>query len=314
MKFLFPLIVFVFFLGCSNKINLSEYRPYYVPKSAAAPSDFSPKVKKVSLVKFPKYFFKHTELLGTPATYKLNSLLQQSKFVKVVRVINESQINDEIKAAELAKETDSDIGADYLIKGVILSATYTPTYHKGYFYYVKSHGRKIRKYAPPYYSYEACTHISVSVSSLPELTRKYDRTFRSCAYYSDNSSYKRIYSDLVLKALDKTVFEAYESLKKHFAPKGYIYEVRKNGNDLIAKITLGSNQGMYTGLKMNIYELVKDPVTGDTEKHPIGTGEVSNVIYDNSCWITVDLEDGYELKIGDMAEPSFESSFWDMFK
>jgi hypothetical protein len=301
------------FLGCSDKINLADYRPYYVPKSDAAPSNFSPKIKKISIVRFPKYDFRGLNLNET-ATYSLNSLLQNSKFVKVLRIINPSEIKDEIKAAEIAKETDADLGADYLIKGKILNVTYTPHYHKGFYYYIKNKkGEKILKYSPPYYSYTACTQINVQALRLPGLQNDFDEMFEKCAYYSDNTYFKKFYPNLVIASLNKTVSDAFGSLKKFFAPKGYIYEVRKNGDDLIAKITLGANQGMHEGMKLNIYELKKDPVTGDNEKYKIGEGTVSNVIFDNSCWIKVDLDDNQRLKIGDMTEPNFDTSFWDLF-
>ncbi|GAB6075059.1 hypothetical protein [Nautilia lithotrophica] len=313
MRFFFLVLPVLLFLGCSSKINLADYRPTFVPKNSVAPTDFSPKIKKISIVRFPKYNYRHLDL-SQNATYRLSFLLQNSKFVKVLRIIDENQINDEIKTAEIAKETKSDIGADYLIKGSILNVTYTPKYHRGYYYYVKNkNGQKIRKYSPPYYSYEACTQINIQIFNLPEFNNDYDRIFSACSYYSDNISYTRFYSNLIIKALNKTISNAYNSIKKFFAPKGYIYEVRKNGDDLIAKITLGANQGMYEGLKLNIYDLKKDPVTGEIEKYKIGEGEVSNIIFGNSCWITIDLDDNKQLKIGDMVEPNFDTSFWDLF-
>ncbi|ACM93248.1 putative lipoprotein [Nautilia profundicola AmH] len=313
MRFFSFLLPILLFLGCSNKINLADYRPAYIPKNTAAPSNFSPKIKKISIVRFPKYNFRGLKLDET-ATYKLNSLLQTSKFVKIIRIINNNQINEEIKAAEISKETNSDLGADYLIKGTILNISYVPRYHRGFYYFIKNkNGQKIRKYSPPYYSYEVCSQINIQIFQLPDLKNIYDRIFQSCVHYRDDSSFRRFYSNLVFKSINKTVTNAFNSLKKFFAPKGYIYEVRKNGDDLIAKISLGKNQGMYEGLKLNIYALSKDPVNGDIEKYKIGEGEVSNLIFDNSCWIIVDLEDNAQLKIGDMVEPNFETSFWDLF-
>ncbi len=313
MRFFFFLLPVLLFLGCSSKINLADYRPAYVPKNSVAPADLSPKIKKVSIVKFPEYKYKNLNL-SQNATHRLNFLLQNSKFVKILRIINENQIKDEIKAAEIAKETNSDIGADYLIKGAILNVTYTPKYHRGYYYYVKNKkGEKIIKYSPPYYSYEVCTQINIQILKLPEMQSNFDKIFSGCSYYSDNVPYMKFYPDLILKSLNKSVADAYNCVKKFFAPKGYIYEVRKDGDDFIAKITLGKNQGMKEGMKLNIYDLKKDPLSGKTEKYKIGEGEVSNIIFENSCWITVDTDDG-KLKIGDMVEPSFDTSFWDLFR
>jgi len=312
MRFFF-LVIIILFTGCSTKINLSDYRPAYVPKNPVAPKNLSSKIKKVSIVKFPKYYYKNIDISNT-ATYTLNSLLQTSRFVKVLRVIPEYKIKDEIKAAEISIETDSKIGADYLIKGKILNVTYTPKYHRGFFYYIKTKYGKVRKYSPPYYSYTACSQININVLSLPELKEDFSKTFEGCAYFSDNVAFKRFYPNLVISSVNKTVKYAFNSLKKFFAPKGYIYEVRKNGDDLIAKITLGKNQGMYQNLELNIYRLQKDPVTGDIERYKIGEGKVSNLIFDNSCWISVNPDDNQHLEIGDMVIPSFESSFWDIFK
>ncbi|WP_456480661.1 hypothetical protein [Nautilia sp.] len=312
MRFFFFLLTVLLFSGCSSKINLAEYRPYYAPKNKNVSVSFKPSVKKVSIVKFPAYYFKGMELSET-ATYTLNSMLQTSKFVKILRIIGKEKIKEEIKAAEIAKETESDIGADYLLEGKILNATYTSRYHRGFYYYIKTPHGKIRKYSPPYYSYSSCTEINVKILKLPSLQNEYDRNFRKCAYFSDNVSYSKFYPNLVTESLKKTVKEAFESLKKFFAPKGYIYEVRKNGDDLIAKITLGKNQGMYEGLKLKIYRLRKDPVTGDIEKYSIGEGKVSNLIFENTCWITVDLKENRHIEIGDMVIPDFNNSFWDLF-
>jgi len=313
MRFFFFLLPVLLFLGCSSKINLADYRPAYVPKNSAAPADLSPKIKKVSIVRFPEYNYRNLDL-SQNATYRLGFLLQNSKFVKILRIINENQIKDEIKAAEIAKETNGDIGADYLIKGAILNVTYTPKYHRGYYYYIKNkHGQKIRKYSPPYYSYDACLQINIQIIKLPEMQNEFDRIFSACSYYSDDVSYTKFYPNLIIKALNKTVSNAFDSIKRFFAPKGYIYEVRKDGDDIIAKITLGKNQGMKEGMKLNIYDLKKDPLTGEIEKYKIGEGEVSNIIFENSCWITVDMDDDKQLKTGDMVEPDFDTSFWDLF-
>lgn len=312
MKFLFFLLPALLFLGCSNKINLADYRPYYVPKNSAAPSNFSPKIKKISMVKFPKYRFRHVDV-SSDTFYTLKNLLSSSRFVKILRVITPDKINEEVKAAEISKETDSDLGADYIIKGRIVNVTYTPFYHKGYYYYIKTKNGKKLKYSPPYYSYEACTQLHIDVLALPDLNNALSENFQACSSFSDTVSYKRFYPNLIIKSSSKAAEYAYSSLKRFFAPKGYIYEVKTDGDDLIAKITLGKNQGMYEGLKLNIYRLQKDPVTGEIEKYKIGEGTVSNIIFDNSCWIKTDLNDNAKLEIGDMVIPDFNTSFWDLF-
>ena len=313
MRFSFFVLALIFFTGCSSKINLSDYHPIYVPKSNVAPKSLKPSIKKISLLKFPPYYFRNVNV-SENTFYALNSLLQSSRFVKILRIIDKNQIKEEIKAAEISKETSSSLGADYLLEGRVLNATYTPHYHKGYYYYVKTKHGKIRKYSPPYYSYEACVELNVKLLSLPQLTNDYDENFIGCKSYYDNNTFIKFYPNLVLSASNKAANTAVNNLKKFFAPKGYIYEARKDGDDIIAKITLGSNQGMKEGMELNIYRLQKDPVTGEIEKYKIGEGEVSNIIFANSCWIKVDLDDNQHLEIGDMVTPTFNSSFWDIFK
>ena len=311
MRF-FLFIILFFLTGCSNKINLTDFRPYFVPKSPNAPKNFTSKIKKISIVKFPKYLYENIDL-SKSATYEIITLLQTSRFVKILRIIDKSKIKDEIKAAEIAKETNSDIGADYLIKGTIINATYTPIYHKGFFYYIKNKkGEKIRKYSPPYYSYEACVNTNIQILKLPSLNIKFDQTYQSCEDYIDKTDYLRFYSNLLLNATKKSIFSSFDDLKKFFAPKGYIYEVRKNDDKIIAKITLGKNQGMSEGLKLNIYEIKTDKITGEKETYKIGEAKVSNIIFDNSCWIIID-DNTKNLKIGDFVKPNFETSFWDIF-
>ena len=50
------------------------------------------------------------------------------------------------------------------------------------------------------------------------------------------------------------------------------------------------------------------------EKIKIGEAKVSNLIFDNSCWVVLDLNENIKPQIGDMVIPSFNYSFWDLFK
>jgi len=312
MRIFFYFLI-IFLTGCSTKINLTDYRPVYAPKNENAPKNLNAEIKKISLVKFPKYYYRSL-YLNEIATNNLLNSLENLKFVKVLRVIDKTEIKDEIKAAEISKETDDNIGADYLLKGKIISSTYTPHYHKGYYYYVKQKDKKIRKYSPPYYSYTACTQISLDIYTLPEFIIKNSLIAKGCSYYSDSSSISYYYPELIINSVKKTIENLTASLKTFFAPKGYIYEIRTDGDDLIAKITLGKNQGMREDTKLNVYRLKKDKITNKVEKIKIGEAKVSNLIFDNSCWVVLDLDDNIKPQIGDMVIPSFNYSFWDLFK
>jgi hypothetical protein len=65
--------------------------------------------------------------------------------------------------------------------------------------------------------------------------------------------------------------------------------------------------------KLNVYRLKKDKITNEVEKIKIGEAKVSNLIFDNSCWVVLDLDDNIKPQIGDMVIPSFNYSFWDLF-
>jgi len=309
-KYLFFLFA-VFFVGCSTKINLQDFRPTFAPKNPYAPKDLQAHVTKFSLVKFPPYSYKNLDL-SDAAFLELKSSLISSKFIKIIRIIDKKEIKDEIKAAELAQQTgNKTISADYILKGKLFNAEYLPIYHKGFYYYVKYKGKKVRKYSPPYYSYKACVTLAIDILSLPTLKDYYSESYYNCVYYTDNKSYQVFYPNLLIDSAKGAADQAYKKIKDLFPPVGYIYELRKNDDKTIAKISLGKNQGIKEGMKLNVYALQKDSLSGEIEKYPIGKAEVSNLVFDNSAWVVLDTDSKVEL--GDIVIPVYQSSFWDWF-
>ena len=105
-------------------------------------------------------------------------------------------------------------------------------------------------------------------------------------------------------------------LKNFFARKGYIYEKRVDGGDVILQITLGSKNGAKEGNKVEIYTIKenKNPLTDEVllEETKIASAVITNKIRPNSSWIMVkDIKKGEKIKMGDFIKIKYSKGLSD---
>jgi hypothetical protein len=105
------------------------------------------------------------------------------------------------------------------------------------------------------------------------------------------------------------------SLKNFFSKKGYIYEMKNDGDKIIIKTMLGSNYGAKEGEDVVIYS-IKDSINTLTNKTiktdiKIAKGVISNQITQNSSWIIVDkIFDNKKIQMGDFVKIKYNNDIW----
>jgi hypothetical protein len=326
IKTVTSLLIFGLLTGCGSSINLTKYQPSTLQKAKNMPSSdvmMDNNLPRVVIIDIDNSNIRVAlqAKIGTTIANKVNSLLSNGKSVKVVKRVNKSNlISEEIKFAQLSKELDTDIGqAQYLITGELSSATYEHSFREGYFYRVKTKSGTVRRYAPPSISYSSCVVGNIKIFSLPSLEQEESFEYDECARKSTQvrSSRDVVKRDdgLVRKAAMESADTISYPLKNFFSKKGYIYEKKIDGSDMIIKTTLGSKTGAKDGADVVIYavENSKNILTGKTSKEvvKIGEGIISNQITDKSSWIIIkDMEDGKIVHAGDYVKMKYKESIW----
>jgi len=321
------------FTGCGTAIKLSEFQPSNMQKAKHIPSKEKmmdnglPKVIIMDISNNGIQIAQNAKLGKSIAT-NLNTKLSQAKSVKLIKRVDNSSyskmLKSEIKAAELGKEIGADIGqADYIITGQLSNASYEHSFHEGYYYYVKTKNGVVRRYRPPSISYKACAVGNVKVFKLPSLDEADSFEFNDCSSKSvearNNRDIQTRDDSLVRAAGAEAVDTVIYPLKNFFAKKGYIYEMRKDGDKIIVKTTLGTKYGAKEGDEVNIYEIedLTNSLTGETKQTEtiIAKGTISNQLNKDFSWVIVDeVNDGKEIKAGDYIKIQYKEGFFSKFK
>jgi len=303
---IFIVLTALFFLGCSSKINPNEFKPLNAPKSEFIPSKNEITYKPQILIVSP--FDKYSQI----AAQTVKEILISYPAVKVIQREFKS-LKEEIKLAELAKTSESNLNqADYIVKVFIDSINTKRIYHPPTYWRDKK-GRVHSTKA--YYEHIACASGHISVIKIPEnyiISTKY---FKKCISYV-SYSYNYNYESLKLKALRSAIYSIKEDLYKIFAKRGYIYEIRKKDDEIILHTTLGKEFGAKEGEKVDIYTIkkIKIPFSEEYETKivKIGEGEI-NIAAQNDSWVVV-TDKKETIKIGDFVKMNYKHSFWDIFK
>ena len=296
----YVIFLVILFSGCATKINPKEFTKIPIPKSPFAPKKISKPqilIYKISNLTQEKYL-----------SSLLKSHLQTQLSLKNIVLLTRKPLSLKKEIILYQKSLVDNINlnqADFLINASILDTTYSYKYHPPIYW--KDKKGKIH-YIPTYYSYKASVKEDIKILQLPNLNIYSTKNFYNCEY-----STSKIYQNLKNTLLKKAILN--NSLKRYFfntfAPKGYIYEVRKKDNKLIAKTTLTSNDGIKEGMKVYIYtkEKVKNPFKEEIKEIKIGEGEI-NIVTQKYSWILIN-KISQKIKLGDYVKVYKEKSFWD---
>ena len=299
-------LIFLFLLGCAPKINPNEYHPVIAQKAKILPSKTDINNKPNIII-----FTKQKNIYETRAKEDLSNLLINSSYVNILS--RNSNIKDEIKLAENAKATNSNLNqADFIIIEDITPKTYNEKYIPPQYY--KDKKGKYHK-IPGYYLYKACSGGYINIYNiLPYTLTK--SIYTSGCFSTTTPTYQYIKNYVTLNSIKQSINNSKYQLYKFFTPKGYIFEIRKKGDEIIIHTTLGKNNGAREYAKVNIYEkkLITIPFSNKKiiEEKKIGEGIISNIVNENDSWVIVN-KTTQSVKIGDYIKMNYKFSFWSMF-
>ena len=306
-KIIIEIIIALFFLGCAEKINPNEFHPIIAQKAPIQPT-----IREIIYKPNVIIFTKENNYYEDKAKEYLSSLLINSKYVNILN--RKSSIKDEIKLAEKAKATNSNLNqADFIIIEDITPKTYNIKYNPPQYY--KDKKGKIHK-IPGFYEYEGCSSGYIDIYSLLPY-RLIKSIYVSGCFNTTTSTYKKIKNYVLLNSIYSAINDNKYSIYKTFTPKGYIFEIRKKDDELILHTTLGTKNGAKEGEKVNIYEkqIKKLPFSNKkiTEEIKIGEGIISNALNENDSWVILKKYTQIP-KIGDYIKMNYKYSFWDIFR
>jgi len=307
-RFILLSLIGIFFIGCSEKINPAEFHPIPAQKAPIQPTQREIKYKP-NVIIFPK---DNNNYYENKAKEVLSSLLINSKYVNILD--RHSNIQDEIKLAENAKATNSNLNqADYIIVENITPKSYNEKYTPPKYY--KDKKGRIYK-IPGYYTYEACSSGYIKIySTIPY--QLISSLYANKCYSTTSTNHENIKKSVQLESIKSAIEDIKYNIYKIFTPKGYIFEIRKKGDKIILHTTLGKDKGAKEGEKVDIYtkKIIKLPFNKKTEieEQKIGEGVISNVVNAKDSWVIV--KDYKEMpKIGDYIKMNYNFSIWDIFK
>lgn len=117
-------------------------------------------------------------------------------------------------------------------------------------------------------------------------------------------------------ALKESMRRSVDELGKLFPLRAYIQQLK--GGKKAALINVGHAQGVKPGDEFNVYnfETIEDPVTNEKKlsKYVVTKLTVSNQITENSAWCVTDEKTRSFLKLGMLAEKSFEKGAFQKLK
>ncbi|NPA55400.1 MAG: hypothetical protein GXO40_03465 [Epsilonproteobacteria bacterium] len=324
------LLIMLILGGCGTSVNLLEYKPQplsvakYVPPKEQLIHHSLPKVVVANVDDNGIRIAKKANLgrVMTVEVVKNLSLLHSVRVIQRLKALSYKDIKKEIKAASLAKKTGLNIGADYIILGKLSNASYDYNFHEGYCYTINTKKLGLQRICKsPSVDYKACVDGDIKILKLPSLTEAQLFTIHKCVYQSEDIRspryIRKINNGLLRRAATQAIDSLYGKFRDFFAQKGYIYALRKKGDDIIVQTTLGAKFGAKEGDEVEIYhkERFFNPLTQqyNMTNIKIGYGIISNQITDEYSWVIVKKLQK-PVKAGDFVKLKFDDSILGFIK
>jgi len=261
---------------------------------------------------------------------KVESTLLSKKLAKILSRDSYKTLQNEITLAEMngrARKSSASQDANFAMVGEISAINFssrdiTPTNTD------QSLVSVLKKEAP-IYQYTAGVVASAKIYSMPDMSVIETLQFEGEAKSTEKAKMKsdglmsrqfetakEFDSNLVQRAAEAAVKNSEVALKNVFAKTGYISEIREMKGKFIAKINLGSADGIAHGDKINLIQkrTIDDSLSGEEQIDSVtlGLAIVSNQITANSSWVVIkDPKSATELKIGDTAKVFYKKSLMD---
>ncbi len=327
-------------VSCKPTIkDLNAYQKKAVTQTEFMPSEEQLKKSVPTVVVLP--FNDGTDVakqtnFSTQIPNKLEKVLVNNKLATIAPRDAFAKLADEIKMSELggAKSSTVASNANYAIVGDVASASFTSEDvtsqgsepNSGFGALMAATGKKDRNY-----KYTATINANVKVYELPNLVLVNTIAFDGEASKTEKAKVKKdtllsrefedpkafdgaIFADAVENAINKHAVE----LKNTFAKTGYVSEVRNKGSNIIAKISLGSADGLKHGDKIILQQkyTTEDSLSGKSvvDTKVLGQAIVTNQITANAAWVVVPEQVSKDLKIGDSAKVFYKNGLFTVSK
>ena len=232
--------------------------------------------------------------LGSTIGKSIESTISASG-VEIVDDALAAKLTDVLKLAE-ADGRASYAGpkiANYAIRSTITAAQYGASYNPASSFTDKK-GKT--SYTPASYSHSASVKADIRIYEIPSLKLMHTINASGSASFSDSHTGANQASGrgLLQQAAQDAIKSAAPELSKQFAPTGYVDSKRSDGKRAIFSITLGTQNGLKPGSKVDIYDVQTTQSgfskTQSTEEVLVAKGIVTNMVEPSRAWIQVDDE------------------------
>lgn len=324
----------ILFTGCGTAIsNINAYN-----KKPLKPTKFMPSKDMISGKSLPKVIIMDLDDspsktaaqadLGKSLAGNINSQLSKGKSVDILKRVKKADITEELKLAELSDAMGGEeLGsANYIIGGKITNASFTREFQakKGY---RNKRGRYV--VIPAKLHYTTSVKGYVKIYQLPSLhvvgtfdfednkARSEEAPTSFLGFGRTDTSHKATRDDGMVREAGADAANTLRlPLKNFFAKRGYVFEKRSDGDDVIVKVTLGAKNGAKEGETVYFYtqEESLNPLTGESyiETIKIGEGTISDQVRPETSWIIVEeVYEGKELRAGDYMKIEYEKEMGD---
>jgi len=280
------------------------------------PSEHELEASKHKVVIFPPD--DHAQVLARDAGLSLSISTELAQYIAQTA----SNLIDHTQASTLAQEIqllettsagthEGPVMADFALTSAISNASVSTTYYPPQNWTDK----KGQVYKVP----AKCTHnvkvvgVTKVYATLPRLallqTIKLDHasTKTEETRSTDCTATDAQKHELLNQTARNAVKKARVGLQNLFAPQAYIIEAKQNGQNLIFKLSGGSDSGFSVGDELTIYtrQLMQNPLTGkdNLENIELTQGQVSSTLGNNYAWIIVDDWAGaHRIRLGDFVK------------
>lgn len=321
--FLF-LTILIFLSSCTPKVNLKEYTktkqdlitanqeiPKYIiekrkPKVAVLPlSSSNYIVKKCGLAKTAQeYTISALEKLGSV------EVIERSELDKIMQELQfQESIGKDINLEKLSKIGEN---IDFALVGAVTTARVDTQFRESERWYDEK-GRI--HYIPPSCTKYGKVIISYRLIKFP--STKVIKSFILAGQAFSSTQVRYAYQcritdpcGLLSEATYKAISGSLHSFKEYFPSYGYIYKLmthKKDPSKRVAFITLGKNDGLKPGDKLEIieYQQEKNPITGQiiTEEKVITECVVAeNELYSERAVCIIEGDNASKVKIKDIVK------------
>lgn len=318
--------------GCmaTNKIENSVgfiTNPSYIvpiPKSDHMPSKEELAGRRSRVVVLPVKFSGDTTY-QTTAIKELSALVENGLLKAPVELVDRalaSKLGDEIVAYEATGRyaggdlNVADIAIMTVVNNVTIGGAFTGT--------TTYTDNGTTKYIPSYCTYTAKLTGNVRIYQMPDLTvlDTFPLEGMQSSNQNSNDSNCRVSTaqsnGVATMASATAVDNVLHNIQNIFSGSAYVVEYRKREEEHIVMVSMGSNQSVKPGMKIQFFRKVEitSPMTGEKTISELPydfSGTVLDGLIENgSAWVKVPVEAEASLHMGDIAKVHFEEmGFWE---